>query len=501
MPKLLRSPALAQVRRGRTRTTACRRIWHDTATGLLRDQGLALSEQGGVWRLERLTPDDAAAWPPAGPAPVLAEASTPLLLHRKLSQAAVAMLVPVAAFAGTRRSMALHVAGEEARLDILEGALRGVAHDEPACRLVLAGDPPAMAALVSTLAGQVTVAVPRAGLAARAIARAADRPPPPRQLGAPEIPAGLSVAQALVLVISHLTDVILHWAALIPAVGVDNPDPEPVHQMRVAVRRLRSALAIFRRATAGPEAAAVLRELGRALKALAARLGAARDWDVFLAGTGAAVTAAFAGDKRIAALMAAAGRKRQAAYAALHAHLDSRAWRDLSLRLALLPAARPWVPAAPLPEERDEYGELRNPDPHASMLAASATAYAAQALQRSFKRVTASGEDFETLSPDAMHEARKQAKQLRYACEFFAPLFPAKPVKRFLERLEDVQEALGAVNDGHVAAALMAQLAAGPDGRFAAGVVQGYVAAVSAPAARRAEKAWGKLVRQEGFWE
>ena len=264
--------------------------------------------------------------------------------------------------------------------------------------------------------------------------------------------------------------------------------------MRVAVRRLRSALAVFRRATAArgaaPGTAEMFKELAGSLKSLAATLGAARDWDVFVAGTGAAVAEAFAGDKRVAALMAAAARKRGAAYVELHRFLGSAAWRDLALRLALLPVARPWEPPEPLPNERDEFGELRPHDPHASMLGAPAVVYAAQALQRSFRRVTAAGEDFEALSPEAMHEARKQAKQLRYACEFFAPLFAAKPARRFLERLEDVQEALGAVNDGHVAAALMAQLAAGPEARFAAGVVQGYVAAASAPAARRAGKAW-----------
>jgi hypothetical protein len=49
VPRLLRSAALTQVRRGRTKTTPCRRIWHDTASGLLREQGLALSEQAGRW--------------------------------------------------------------------------------------------------------------------------------------------------------------------------------------------------------------------------------------------------------------------------------------------------------------------------------------------------------------------------------------------------------------------------------------------------------------------
>ncbi len=74
-------------------------------------------------------------------------------------------------------------------------------------------------------------------------------------------------------------------------------------------------------------------------------------------------------------------------------------------------------------------------------------------------------------------------------------------MRRFLERLEDVQEALGAVNDGHVAAALMGRIGGGREARFAHGVVQGYVAAVRAPAARRAGRAWEKLLGQEVFWD
>jgi CHAD domain-containing protein len=484
---------------GRTRTHVCRRIWHDTAGFALRDDGLALSEQNGVWRLERLHPDGAAEWPPAGPAPILAEGRDPAALGRRITPAIIAALVPVAAFTGTSRSLKLQTGGQPAGLDVLEGALRGVARDQPACRLILSGPGPAMAAIAAALAAQVTLTIPRAGLAARAIALAQGAAPAPRQLGAPEIPHGLTVSDALVLVIAHLTDVILHWAAMVPA---DKPGTtaEPVHQMRVAVRRLRSALAIFRRATGGPEAAAMFRALGRELKALAATLGEARDWDVFLEGVGADIGAAFEGDRRIASLLAAAGRKRQAAYAVLTAHLAGAAWRDLALRLALLPAARPWSVPVPAQPERDEFGELRATSLHANMLAASAEAYAAQALHRSLKRVTGAGEDLSALPPDALHRARKNGKQLRYACEFFAPLFPARPARRFLARLEDVQEALGAVNDSHVAAALMHRLGGGPDTRFATGVVLGYVAATSAPAARKAAKAWRKLLKQPVFW-
>ena len=55
-------------------------------------------------------------------------------------------------------------------------------------------------------------------------------------------------------------------------------------------------------------------------------------------------------------------------------------------------------------------------------------------------------------------------------------------------------------NDGTVAADLRAQLAGGADRAFAAGVVQGYVAASTRPAADAAWKAWRKLAKHETFW-
>jgi CHAD domain-containing protein len=324
--------------------------------------------------------------------------------------------------------------------------------------------------------------VPRAGLAADAIALARGEAPAPRHLGAPDVVPGLSVADALVLVTGHLADVILHWAPLAPI----GEAPQPVHQMRVAVRRLRSALSLFRRAAAGASGAG-WGDLGAQVKVLADRLGAARDWDVFTHGTAPAVRDAFAADKRVAALLAAAGRKRVAAYAALRDYLASETWRHLALRLALLPTARPWADA---------------PDPaQAALLAGPASAYAAQALRRQYKLLTRAGADFAALSPDARHEVRKQAKKLRYAVEFVAPLFAAKPARRFLLRLETLQEALGTVNDAHVAADLMGQLGGGADRAFAAGAVQGYLAAHTAKAAAEGAKAWSKFARQEIFWE
>ncbi len=424
LPRLLRATLLASHRAGRARTMQCRRIWHDTPTGHLRAHGLALSEQSGLWRLERLLSE------PACPALTLAEGPDQAQLHRRLTPPMLAALAPAAAFTGTVRRLPLDLGGAAARLDIIEGALRGVTRDEPACRLVLCGPAPALATLALQFGAQWPLTVPPASLAGSAIAVGLGLPPPAGPLGAPEILPGGTVGDALALIISHLTRALLHWSAAIPAL-TPGQDSQPVHQMRVAARRLRSALAVFRRAAGEHEAATLFRAVGSDLKALAATLGEARDWDVFLSGDGTAIGEAFATDKRVTSLLAAAARKRVTAYAALSAHLAAPAWRGLALQLALLPIARPWQPPASPHPARDEYGEVLPAEAHVNLLAAPAEAYAAHALQRSFRRVGEAGGDLAALSPDAQHDARKRAKNLRYACEFFARCFPPSPCDAF----------------------------------------------------------------------
>ncbi len=473
--RLLRLATIASMRQGRAKTTPVQLVWHDTPAEDLARQGLSLAEQRGRWRLERLTPNGAGDWLPAAPAPILGEADHP----HALVQTPPDELVPVAGFTGRRRHIVLQHSTGPATLTLLEGVLRGLTAEKPTCRLTLAGDPAGMAGLAAEISKDISLTIPRAGLAANAVAVARGRDSAPRQLGAPAVPSHLTVDAAITLVTAHLADVILYWA---PLTRLES-GPNPVHQMRVAVRRMRSALSIFRRASGGPEEA----ELAKALKMLAGRLGAARDWDVFLTGTAAAVQSAFPADKRIAALIAAAVRKRQAAYAALSADMASQPWQTMALNLALLPTRRPWA-STDQPEQLD-------------LLASPVTQYAAARLHHRLKQTLALGKDLAAQPADQLHDVRKQAKRLRYAAEFFAPLFSGKAARRFLKRLEDLQEALGAVNDAAVATALMSQLeVAGADRAFATGAVLGFVAAGGQDATRQALRAWKRFLAAEPFW-
>ena len=489
LPRLLRASALSTRRAGRARTTPASIVWHDTADGALAAGSLTLSRSGpagrAAWRLERLLPNGHMDWLPAGRAPLVAEAAS----LDNLGEPVPAKLAPVAAFNGCLRAYALRGQDGAEQLRVLEGTLRGVSQDRPACRVMLTGQPSAVADLACALAEAAPLRVPRAGLAAQAIAVARGNDPAPRHLGGPAIPAGLSLDEALTFVTAHLADVILHWAALIPGAGT----PEPVHQMRVGVRRLRSALSVFRRATRDDTGGDTTGKAGQAgwldqlsdeLKAIAAQLGTARDWDVFLAETGADVSQAFAQDRRIAGLLAAAARQRDTAYAGLVAHLRSQGWTRLEMTLALLPTRRPWLQSGT-----------------GSSTVGPVEPYAAHALQRRLKQVLAPGPSLTHLPAHELHHTRKQAKRLRYAAELFAGLFPDKAVRKYLRRLEHLQEVLGAVNDSAVAASLVGQLGGGADRAFAAGAVQGFGAARSAGASARADRAWRKFTRAEPFWQ
>jgi triphosphatase len=475
MARLLRLPAITSRRQGRAKTQAVQTIWHDTPAGALAREGLALAEHRGAWRLERLVPNGTADWLPATPCPILATAPSRQSLGRPIPEG----LMPVAGFTGRARHFPLMDPSGAAGLTLLEGAVRGLANSSQTCRLTLAGNPAAMAALATELAQDIKLGIPRSGLAAQATAIAQGRPVPARHLGGPAIQAELSVEGAMTLVVAHLADVILHWA---PLIGLEH-GPEPVHQMRVAARRLRAALSVFRRAAPVAEWSA----LGEALKLLSAKLGAARDWDVFLSGLAGDVLRAFPGEASLAGLVTAAGRQRQAAYAALTAYLSGPAWQTLSLSLALLPTLRPWAEAASPAQ--------------AQRLAAPIGPFAAAALDRRLKHVLARGNDLSALPVEDLHDIRKQAKSLRYAVEFFAPIFNGRATTRFLGRLERVQEALGTVNDRAVAAALTGSLRAAGSGRaFAAGLVQGYVAASAILASEQTAHAWNKFRRADPFW-
>ena len=472
LPRLLRLPGLTRI----GRASRAELSWLDTPDGALAGRNLALCADhgaGGACRLQALSPSPDRWWPAAAPAPVQQEAPGPATLDLPLPLPPATPLSAIAEFRGRRHRF---LAGDGVTATVLEGHLRGGTTIRPACRVVLHGPAQALAGHAAAIAGQMRLAVPRATLAAEARAAARGTVPPPRTEALPCLRDGEMLTEAIAQVAGTLLDAMLHWSA---GAG-DGASPIPVHQMRVATRRLRSALSIFRHAAACPE----LDPLSAALRDTAAQLGAARDWDVFLAGTGAQVAALFPDDRRVQALLAAGQRRRKAAYAALRLHLDSPAFRTLAVSLACATALRPW----------EGRGAAQD-----AVLQAGTRSFAAAVLHRRLRKVRHAGRGLRRLPLPALHELRKDCKRLRYAAEFFQPLFPEKPARRFVRHLAELQEVLGLLNDGAAASGLLAQLGRTGDG-YAAGLVNGFVAAGTAVFRTQVRAAWHGFRHADPFW-
>lgn len=214
---------------------------------------------------------------------------------------------------------------------------------------------------------------------------------------------------------------------------------EAVHQARVALRRLRSALWVFKAAV---EDDAFVR-MKDELKWLAGALGDVRDLDVLIRRCQ---------DEALRKVLADA---RETAFRAATADLDSPRARALMLDFADWLACGDWHGLVSTRETREQ----------------PVSDFAAAALDRLRRKVKKGGRDLVDLDDDARHEVRKDAKKLRYAAEFFGSLFDRKRQKRrqgrFLAALEVLQDQLGALNDAAAMPELLARLGLEEDARKA----------------------------------
>ena len=212
--------------------------------------------------------------------------------------------------------------------------------------------------------------------------------------------------------------------------GAQTEDPEYIHQMRVALRRLRSALRTFRPLLPDGFEAAVVPPL----RSLARALGEARDWDVLAEEIVGPARSAFPGDARLGMLEAAVGRARLKAREAAQQTLAAPAQAVFLLDLAArLHAAN-------------------------SLTAEFALAtFAARRLDRLHGKALALADTAQAQDPASLHALRIGVKRLRYAIEFFAPLYPARETHKALAVLTGLQDALGALNDLARAGTLLLQ--------------------------------------------
>lgn len=208
--------------------------------------------------------------------------------------------------------------------------------------------------------------------------------------------------------------------------AVRSDDPEYVHQMRVAMRRLRAALRMF-----SPVLPAGFAEyLVPPMRELMRALGQARDFDVLMAEIVVPVANALPDEPRLTDLASAITDRLYAARANIRHVLQQPGYGQLLLTAGSLLQRAPFVEP-----------------PGAGVELPSLLQFADRRLRRLLKKVLELADAASVDYPPSLHQLRIGIKRLRYAIEFFGPMIPGKSGTAAIKRLAGLQDELGQLND------------------------------------------------------
>ena len=261
--------------------------------------------------------------------------------------------------------------------------------------------------------------------------------------------------------------------------------PEGIHQMRVALRRLRSALAAFKDLLPVEDR----RSMSDELKWLLDTLGAARNLDVFATDLLPAAKLKLRHHPGMDDLSAALESSRQTAYDRVKEAILSERHASGMLRLSRWFEACAW---------RDRPGT----EP-VKGVAAPIGKLAPHVLDRRWRQLRRRSKGFGGQTPHERHKLRIAAKKLRYSVELLEALFDRQEIEGFVKRLKRLQDNLGYNNDVRVAHQIIHDLSEQTPGKPAAEAgarLLEFHEEAQAKGERKLHKRLRRLEKAEPFW-
>jgi inorganic triphosphatase YgiF len=359
-------------------------------------------------------------------------------------------LLPVFATVVSRKLLSIRWpvdGGDAAWIEVAfdRGHVEARGRQDAICELELElreGPPGVLLELASALRTLAPLRICRLEKAVRGYRLATGRPSGAIKAHSPSLAADATVESALATVLRHG----LAQALDNEAIAASEGSVESIHQLRVALRRLRSALSLFREVI---PAAARERWSGEARSLLVA-LGPCRDLDVLATELLPPIVEANP-SPALAALAELAAERRGGALADLTAALRRQETGDFFLDLSSWVERRGW--RADLAFEA------------LAVLESPAEPFAARILDRRRRKLRKAGKGFASLGADGRHRVRINVKKLRYGLEFLADLLPHGRARRYIAALTELQDCLGRMNDIVIARRLVDALVAGMAGR------------------------------------
>lgn len=270
----------------------------------------------------------------------------------------------------------------------------------------------------------------------------------------------------------------IHQLQLNQNVVLHTSDIEGVHQMRIALRRLRLAFSLFRLILGHKKCAFILSEL----KWLSDILGKARDIDVLLTQTIPSITKQLKHHQGLLTLQQLALKRQLKVYDFIREALLSQRYNCLLLTICSWLENQKW-------KETKKHYKLVN--------------VAARTLNKLHKQLLRHNENLTDMPPEYRHATRIASKKLRYAAEFFMSLYPTKDCAKFIKILAQVQECLGQINDIIVAEKLLDELNGPQPYAQSEEVIQLFKQSNTSSATHNISKInpiWKQLTNAKPFW-
>jgi CHAD domain-containing protein len=278
--------------------------------------------------------------------------------------------------------------------------------------------------------------------------------------------------------------------------GTIKREPEALHQMRVALRRLRAAISLFGEVVSDDRVEAIKAEL----KWLGRELAPARDLDSLLIEVIKPLRKQRAGIPGFASVARIFERERLKSYRQVQAAVQSQRFRSL------VADTTAWVGDGPWTRSSDAQHAAHRNEPIETL--------AAEQLSRRRKKIRRRGREIASLDAERLHALRIQVKKARYAVEFFSSLYRGKKSERRKEKfhaaLRQLQGSLGGFNDIAMRKTLCEAILTRP-GRnlteaqnrqraFAAGLIIGDQHAQAEQLLGRSLKAYARFDDVKPFW-
>jgi triphosphatase len=470
--RLRKAPWLKALESGRSYARALDTVYFDTPDNALHREGVALH----VDRNGKRSPK---------PPPLSALQNDPKL-RKVVSKRVFDSLQPV--FATHIRRVTRHLKpseGTEVALDFDDISVSSNGTKTAGMReLVLtSNDAHALYRMGRLIAATLPVRLISGSLSERALDLLEGRQPTFIKAAPAKLPKSSTSEEALIAIVASCLD---HLTAN-EACAVAMSDPEGVHQMRVALRRLDASLTVYRKLIPDGQR----RRLKRRIKGVAEALGPARDWDVFIEDVVRPVAADLPSDDDLLLLRGAAAQQRAIEYRKVRRVLAAQPYTEMRLDLAAWVNEREW--------------RQQSVTKSSARLMARADTFGKAILDKGHGKLTKRGRSLAMMNAAERHQLRIQVKKMRYAGEFFASLFPRRKSERYLHALRVLQDDLGRLNDIEVAHKLIANLATHDRARDrkvarAGGLVLGWHAHAAAAREEKLAEHWAAFKEAKPFW-